>query len=76
MTENVTNDLIYSVLQKMQQDIADIKSDVHDLKVRATAVDEHLGGMFISLSGLNNRMDKFDERLARVERRLELSEAR
>ena len=76
MTENVTNDLIYSVLQKMQQDIADIKSDVHDLKVRATAVDEHLGGMFISLSGLNNRMDKFNERLARVERRLELSEAR
>ncbi|WP_373489538.1 hypothetical protein [Blastomonas sp.] len=76
MTENVTNELIYSVLQKMQAGISELKGDIMDLKMRASAVDEHLAGIIISVSGLNHRMDRFDERLARVERRLDLTDAK
>ena len=72
MTENVTNDLIYCVLKKMQADTSEIKGDIMDLKMRASAVVEHLAGLMVSVSGLNLRMDRIDERLARVERRLEL----
>ena len=72
----VTNELIYSVLQKMQTDMSDIKFDVHDLKLRMSAVEDHLGTVIVSIGGLNHRMDRFDKRFTRVERRLDLSDAR
>jgi hypothetical protein len=49
-----------------------MEDDIRGIKTRVSAIDEHLAGMLISLGGLNTRMDKFDERLVRVERRLEL----
>ena len=76
MSENVTNELIFSVLQKMQADMSDIKFDIHDLKLRMTMVEEHVGNSIIAISGVNSRLDRVDERLSRVERRLDLSEAR
>ena len=72
----VTNERIYAVLQKMQGDLSDLKSDVHDLKLRMTMTEEHLGNVIVSSGGLNRRMDRVDERLSRIERRLELSDAR
>jgi hypothetical protein len=33
---------------------------------------EHLAGLVMSNSGINHRLDRVDERLGRVERRLEL----
>ncbi|WBH17574.1 hypothetical protein [Sphingomonas radiodurans] len=68
--------LIYEVLKKIQIDVADIKADIGELKIRATATDEHLSGLFISTTGINNRMDRFDGRLDRIERRLDLTDAR
>ena len=76
MSEAVSNELIYAVLQKVQTDIAEIKGDILDLKIRTTAVDEHLSGLMISVSGLNHRMDRLDERLTRIERRLDLTDAK
>jgi hypothetical protein len=35
----------------------------------------HVGQLTIQLGGRNQRMDRFDERLARIERRLDLVEA-
>ena len=73
MAENVTNELIFEVLKKVQDDVSLIRGDVHDLKLRITVVEEHLGNMMLSISGLNSRMDRFDERLSRVEKRMELT---
>jgi predicted nucleic acid-binding Zn-ribbon protein len=73
MTEKVTNELIFEVLKRVQQDVSDIKGDVQDLKLRTTVVEEHLGNIMLSISGLNSRMDRLDERLSRVERRMELT---
>ena len=74
MTENVTNELIYGVLQKMQADMAEMKFDVRDLKVRMTMVEEHLGHTIIGISGVNSRLDRIADRVERIERRLDLTE--
>ena len=74
MSENVTNELIYSVLQKMQTDMSELKFDVRDLKVRMTVVEEHLGSSLIAISGVNSRLDRMSDRAERIERRLELTE--
>jgi hypothetical protein len=75
VSEPVSNELIYAVMQKMQGDIADVKSDIGDLKLRMSAVEDHLATVIVSITGLNHRMDRFDERFGRVERRLDLSDA-
>ena len=74
MSENVNNELIYSVLQKMQTDMSELKFDVRDLKVQMTMVEEHLGNTLIGISGVNSRLDRVSDRLERVERRLDLTE--
>ncbi|MBA4748136.1 MAG: hypothetical protein H2056_05430 [Sphingopyxis sp.] len=76
MTENVSNELLYEVLKRIQQDVSDIKGDISHLQTRATAVDEHIGGLFITVSGNNNRLDKVAERLERIEKRLDLTDAK
>ena len=75
MSADVTNELIYGVLQKMQADMSEMKFDVHDLKVRMTMVEEHMGNSIIGLAGVNSRLDRLTDRVERVERRLELTEA-
>jgi hypothetical protein len=71
-----TENLLLEILKRIQTDIADMKGDIADLKTRATAVDEHMGGLFITISGNNNRLDRVAERLERIERRLDLTEAK
>ena len=73
---NVIHELIYSVLHKMQADTSEMKFDMRDLKVRMTMVEEHLGNSLIATSGVNSRLDRFNDRVERIERRLDLSEAR
>ena len=75
MTEQ-TESLILEILKRMQGDMADIKADVSDIKLRVTATEEHLATMMMSIAGLNSRMDKLDGRVLRIERRLELTEAK
>ena len=69
-------DLTYELLKKMAGQQQDMHAEVMELKMRASSVDEHLAGLIVSVSGLNNRMDRFDEGLKRVERRLDLTEVR
>ncbi|WP_066476321.1 MULTISPECIES: hypothetical protein [unclassified Sphingomonas] len=52
-----------------------IESDLGDIKLRVTASEEHMASMMMSIAGINSRMDKMDARLARVERRLDLTDA-
>lgn len=54
------------------------KKDVEDLetKMRLSSIDDHLAGLMMSVSGINSRLDRFEERLGRIERRLDLTDAR
>ena len=72
----VDTSLLMEIMRKIQTDISDIKSDMSELKMRATATDEHLSGIFVSTTGINNRIDRFDARLERIERRLDLTDVR
>lgn len=74
MSEPVSNDLIYSVLQKIQADLAELRFDMGELKARASSTEEHLGNIILSISGTNRRIDRIEERLARVEHRLDLTD--
>ena len=76
MAENVTNELIYAVLQQVQADMSEIKFDIRDLKGRMTMVEEHLGSSIIAISGVNSRLDRMTDRVERIEHRLDLSEQR
>jgi predicted nuclease with TOPRIM domain len=70
----VTNELIYSVLQTMQADISELKFDVRDLKGRMTLVEEHMGHSIIGVSGINARLDRLSDRIERIETRIGLVE--
>ena len=72
----VTNELIYSVLQTMQADISELKFDVRDLKVRMTLVEEHMGHSIIGISGINARLDRLNDRVERIETRIGLVETK
>ena len=76
MIQAVGNEPIYSVLQKMQGDLAELKFDTRDLKVRMTMVEEHLGSTIIGISGVNSRLDRISDRVERIETRLDLTDAR
>lgn len=65
-------DLTYELLKKMRAEQQEMRLDMLDLKLRASATEEHLAGLVISNSGVNHRLDRIEERLGRVERRLEL----
>jgi hypothetical protein len=75
MTENVEN-LLLEMLRRIDGRLTNIEGDMRDIKLRTTITEEHLGSVVTSMAGLNGRMDRFDERLTRVERRLELSDVR
>ncbi len=75
MTEETEN-VVLEILKRIQTDMSDMRDDISELKMRATALDEHMGGLIIQVSGNNNRLDRMDERLKRVERRLELSDVK
>lgn len=76
MSDAVTNELIYSVLQKLQADTAELKSDMSDIRLRMTANEEHLATLVMSVSGINHRLDRMGERVERIERRLDLTDAK
>ena len=76
MSENVTNELLQSVLQKMQADMSEMKPDVHYLKMCMTMAEEHLGGSLIATSGVNSRLDRLNDCVERMENRLDLTVAR
>jgi hypothetical protein len=66
MTE-VTNELMYERLKKVHGDLSEMKFDLRELKRRMTGTEE-------ALAGVSRKPDRHDDRLERIERRLELRE--
>jgi hypothetical protein len=63
----VTNELMNELLEKIDGDTSELKFDLHELKKRMTGTEE-------APAGVNRRLDRHDERLERIERRLDLRE--
>ena len=75
VSENVEN-LTLVFLRRIDERLDRMESDLGDIKLRMTATEEHLASMMMSIAGVNARMDKIDGRLARVERRLDLTDVK
>ena len=73
MTEETEN-LVLELLRRIRASQERTESDITDIKLRVSAAEQNLGQIHLQIAGLNSRMDRFDERLARIERRLDLVE--
>jgi len=74
MTEETEN-LVLEILRKVRTSQDRTEQDVSDLKARMSSVEHLLGQQQVQLAALNARLDRTDERLTRIERRLELVDA-
>ena len=75
MSDNVEH-ILLEQFRRLNARFDKFELEIIDLKMRASSVDEHLGGIMMSVSGINNRLDRIDERVGRIERRLDLTDAR
>ena len=60
--------IVLAILRKIDQRTERMAEDLQDLKVRVTSVVE-------GLAGVNRRLDRLENRVERIEQRLELSDA-
>jgi archaellum component FlaC len=60
--------VVLVLLRKIDERTERMAADLQDLKVRVTSVEE-------GLVGVNRRLDRLDNRVERIERRLELTDA-
>ena len=67
MTDDVGN-LVLEHLRAMRCEVSELRLDMGEVKSRMTAVE-------MQLATLNGRIDRFDERFARIELRPELADA-
>jgi predicted nucleic acid-binding Zn-ribbon protein len=70
-----TEKVVLELLRCMRGTLDRIEMDLSDVRVRVSTIEHHLGQQQIQLAALNARMDRFDERLSRIERRMELVDA-
>ena len=70
-----TENLVLEMLRRIRASQERIELDVNDIKVRTSSVERHLGEAPLQMAAINVRLDRVDERLARVERRLDLTDA-
>lgn len=62
------DNLVLAMLRRMDTKLDRGLEELHDVKVRLTAVEENM-------AGIHRRIDRLDERFQRIERRLELTDA-
>jgi hypothetical protein len=74
MTEETEN-LVLEMLRRVRASQERMELDIADLKRRASATEQVQGQILALLGGLGQRMDRFEERLSRIERRLDLVDA-
>ena len=74
MTDNVES-LILEHLRNIRSKMDAVSLDMSDIKSRVSSLEETQGQLLVMMGGLGKRMDRFDERLGRIERRLDLENA-
>jgi hypothetical protein len=74
MTDEVET-LVLEQLRLIRKGQDEIREDTLDIKIRMSSTERHLGEIQVQAAALNTRIDRVDERLARVERRLGLVDA-
>ncbi|MEH3106631.1 MAG: hypothetical protein PGN09_04905 [Sphingomonas fennica] len=73
MSDN--DSIMLEILRRIQADIADTKQDIRDLKFRVGQVEGYVASGVAAQQHTNERLDRIDGRVERIERRLDLVEA-
>ena len=71
----VTNELIYEVLKRLQSDTAEVKAELREINVRLNAMQIHIIALQQDVQKIYTILGRHDARLDRIERRLNLVEA-
>jgi len=74
MTEETEN-LVLEHLRRIRASQERMELEITDLKSRVSAIELIQGQVLALLGALSQRMDRFDERLSRIERRFDLVSA-
>jgi predicted nucleic acid-binding Zn-ribbon protein len=74
MADNIEN-LVLEHLRHIRNDMAELRLDVTDMKSRMSATEVALGHIATAMAGQSIRIDRIDERMARIERRFDLVSA-
>ena len=74
MSENVTNELLLETLKSIQAKLADIGSDLQDVKTDMYGIKGHMAIFMRSEVAQDIAVAAIQTRLDRIERRLEISE--
>ena len=71
MTDEANN-IVLEHLRHIRRAVDRIELDLTDVKSRVSSLEQVQGQILALMGTMNQRMDRFDERLGRVERRLDL----
>lgn len=71
---DVSNDLMYELLKRVHGDIAELREDVSEVKREINVIRGHMVGIQPDIHNIYGILTRHDERLDRIERRLELRE--
>lgn len=78
MTDDTAN-LILTLLRDLRSDMItrfnQIRDDIADLKHRVSSLEQQVAGLRMDLAHYSLRQDQYEERLRRIERRLELRDS-
>ena len=74
MDDGPTN-LVLEHLRPIRRSVERTELEMTELKTRVSAMKETQGQLLVSLGVVSKRLDRHDERLSRIERRLDLVEA-
>jgi len=69
-----TENVVLEMLRRMPASQERTELDIGEVKSRLSALEFVQGQVLTLLGTMNQRMDRFDERLGRIERRLDLVE--
>lgn len=70
----VTNDLMYELLKRMNHDLSELHQDVSEVKRELNVIRGHMVGIQSDIHNIYGVLARHDERLERIEHRLELRE--
>ena len=73
MTEETEN-LVLEMLRRIRASQERTEFDLIDLKTRVSAIEQVQGQILTLLGSLGVRLDRMEERISRIERRLDLVE--
>lgn len=73
MTE--TENPMLGNLQRLQHDMTGLRADMGDVKHRLTLLERGVADLHAAMAGQSGRIDRVENRLERIEKRLDLTDA-